>query len=73
MEKMDNNIENSPEISQEQANEEYKKLFGVSPTSYGFTYNEILAALRNPEAERARLFEIARQDNRDDIDELYKR
>ena len=50
---------------------EYKKLFGVNPDIYFLTDQEIKIALDDPEAEKVRLYQLALQENQEDINSMY--
>lgn len=50
---------------------EYRKLFGVNPDIYFLTDQEIKIALEDPEAEKVRLYQLAIDENHDEINSMY--
>lgn len=52
--------------------DEYKKRVGVSPR-FGMTREDIITALKNPEAERQRLWNIDAEEDKRDLRENYVR
>lgn len=61
------------QMSYEELTQAYKNTIGIDPTWRGFTSEDMLAALENPDAERARIMELDRASDQEDMFNTYRR